>query len=135
MMLAAKWKELEVPDVEGITLASGERFTVDAAGLRPLSAPSETNGWLDVVVLDVADLFGGKYRVRCGEATAHGSIGVVVLEDAKTQEMVWCLVSEDSNPFDQIEIKGGYVVVLSTSSSVFRFRPELDYAALFIPGL
>lgn len=130
-MLRAKWKEYCVADIEGLTDASGTVYSVGADGFA-WSREAGTPGWLHASVLASRELFGGRYRVRVGEVSAHGSIGFVVLEETESQNLIWSLVSMDSNPFDQIEVKGGFVLALSTSGSVFRFRAELEHAALFL---
>src|SRR5579862_8490931 len=124
-MALSRWRELEIPDWDGIIDASGDAFRlVNGCLLR--TEPPLTVNFIDAVVMASLDLFPGRYRVRCGESCSHGSIGFVVLESAQTGDAVWSFVSSESNPFDQIEVKGGYVLVLSTSGAVFRFRVELD---------
>jgi hypothetical protein len=133
-MLVTRWKnDQEVPDIEGIVTASGALYEFQTTGLAKSSDVIKPQEWLSVGVLAKRDLYAGQYRVKCGEATAHGSIGVVVVESIQSGALLWSLVSRQSNPFDQIETKGGYVLVLSTSGAVFRFRSELQDATLFIP--
>lgn len=131
-MIQAKWKEHQVPDFDGIVRASGEIYHVDAKGLKDTAAEPTPSAWLDVDVMAERVLAPWPYRIKCGEASAHGSIGVVVLESTTDRSLVWSLVSYNSNPFDQIEMKGGHILVLSTSGSVFRFSPELKDAALLV---
>ncbi len=128
----ARWKDYEVPDFEGVIHASGNAFTFKGGSLSPCDPPKPAR-FLSVGVLASRELFGGQYRVRCGETTVHGSIGIVVLERAESGEAVWSFVSHWSNPFDQIEVKGGYVLVLSTSGAIFRFWAELEDVTLSIP--
>ena len=133
-MLVTRWKnDQEVPDIEGIVSASGTHYEFQTTGLVKSIGAIKPQEWLSVGVLAKRDLFGGRYRVKCGEATAHGSIGVVVLERIQSGAFLWSLVSRHSNPFDQIEIRGEYILVLSTSGAVFRFRSELQDATLSIP--
>ncbi len=127
-----RWKEYEVPDYEGVIDASGNAFAFMNECLSP-GEPPDADRFLSVEVLASHELFGGQYRVRCGEATAHGSIGVIVLERAESGDAVWSFVAHWSDPFDQIEVKGSYVLVLSTSGAVFRFQPELEDVTLSIP--
>ena len=133
-MFVERWKRNEeVPDFDGILVAFGDSYEFHHTGLlKCLEAPKPT-GWLSVTVLASLDLYGGKYRVKCGESAQHGSIGVIVLENIVSGDAIWSLVSQDSNPFDQIEVKAGYVLVLSTSGAVFRFRRELQNVTLSIP--
>jgi hypothetical protein len=133
-MLGTRWKDdQEVPDIEGIVNASGTLYEFQTTGLIKSIDLIKPQKWLSVGVLAKHDLYGGRYTVKCGEATAHGSIGVVVLESIQSGALLWSLVSWQSNPFDQIEIKGGYILVLSTSGAVFRFRSGLQDATLSIP--
>jgi len=60
-------------------------------------------------------------------------LGVIVLEDLSSGEAIWSLVSENSNPFDQIEVKAGYVLILSSSGTLFRFCEELQNFTLSVP--
>src|SRR5262249_27966130 len=107
-MLAERWKNQEVPEFDGIVCASGERYVFEETSLvRSAEAPAAVR-WIDVAILAAKDLHGGQYRVVCGESAAHGSIGVVVLEDAQSGGPLWSFVSSWSNPFDQIELKAGY---------------------------
>ncbi|QKY07671.1 hypothetical protein [Janthinobacterium lividum] len=92
----------------------------------------ELGSWLNVAILAQEELYGGQYIVKCGEAMEHGSIGVVVLESLQNHEPVWTFVSDQSNPFDQITIKAGWVVVLSTSGAVFRFGAPIREARLLL---
>jgi hypothetical protein len=133
-MLVTRWKnDHEVPDIEGIVDASGRLYEFQTTGLVESIDLIKPQKWLSVGVLAKHDLYGGQYRIKCGEATAHGSIGVVVLESIQSAALLWSLVSRQSNPFDQIEIKGGHLLVLSTSGAIFRFRGELQDATLSIP--
>lgn len=133
-MNLTRWKDGEVPDFEGIVDASGHAFTLANGRLSPAELPQH-NRTLLVGVLASREIFSGRYRVKCGEAAQHGSIGVIVLEDSESGNAVWSFASEESNPFDQVEDKGSYVIVLSTSGAVFRFRfrEKLEDVALFLP--
>jgi len=133
-MLLNRWKsDQEVPEFYGIFTASGEAYKLNDTGFVRYTDVSEPCSFLDVVVLAKRDLYGGKYRVKCGEAMQHGSIGVIVLEDLSSGEAIWSLVSENSNPFDQIEVKAGYVLILSSSGTLFRFCEELQNFTLSVP--
>ena len=133
-MFVERWKRNEeVPDFDGILSAFGDAYEFHHTGLLKCLEALKPTGWLSVTVLASLDLYGGKYRVKCGEAAQHGSIGVIVLESIVSGDAIWSLVSQDSNPFDQIEVKAGYVLVLSTSGAVFRFRRELQNVTLSIP--
>jgi hypothetical protein len=131
-MITQRWSSFEVPDIEGVVTASGAAYEFQGIALVGTDKSLVSEHWLEVAVLATLDVYGRRYRVKCGEASAHGSIGVIVLEDIPLNSPVWVLVSARSNPFDQIILKGGHVLVLSTSGAVFRFRPELEDAALLI---
>jgi hypothetical protein len=118
-----------VPYFNGILHSSGSAFEFVEGRLEPCSRPQEVPKCV-FYVNATSELFGG-FRLKCGESS-DGSVGVIVLEDAKSERMIWSLVSDDSNPFDQIADKGAYVLVLSTSGSVFRFQTELENAELLI---
>ncbi len=133
--MAVKWKNQEVPNFNGLVCANGEIYEVQDTRMVRAHGKLKLGGWLNVAVLAEQDLYGGQYIVKCGEAFEHGSIGVVVLESLHSQEPIWSFVSEQSNPFDQIEVKAGYVLVLSTSGSVFRFGAPLKEAALLLPNI
>jgi hypothetical protein len=126
------WRDSALPDWDGIVRASGHAFRILNGRLSPTDLPVQTD-FVSIYVTASLDLFGGRYRVRCGESS-HGSIGFVVLEDAVSGDALWSFVSSESNPFDQIELKGSYVLVLSTSGSIFRFRAELEDVGVFITG-
>jgi hypothetical protein len=133
-MFVERWKSSEeVPDFDGILSASGDAYKFHGTGIIKCAEVSVPSSWLDVLVLASLDLYGGKYRVECGECAQHGSIGVIVFENIVSGDAIWSLVSEDSNPFDQIQEIAGYVLVLSTSGAVFRFRTELQDVTLSIP--
>lgn len=127
------WSDKQVPHVEGILCATGTIYEFAGSTLKMSSAVLDIESHLNVVILASKILSGGQFSIHCGEALEHGSIGVVVLEDAFTQAPIWSFVSDQSNPFDQIEIKGGYVLALSTSGSILRIRPVLTDVSLFIP--
>jgi hypothetical protein len=132
-MLALGWKDQRVPDFNGLICASGEIYAIDHQKIIETDAKPKLDDWLEVAILAQMELFGGRYIVKCGEASAHGSIGFIVLEEKESQDPIWSFVSETSNPFDQIEIKAGYVLVLSTSGAVFRFRAPLKDVTLLNP--
>lgn len=125
-MISDRWKNFEVPDLEGVVTSSGQTFEFRDGVLIGTEQGLGWRRWLDVSVLASLEILGGRYRVSCGEASAHGSIGVIVLEDMQLDVPAWVMVSSLSNPFDQIVLKGGFVLVLSSSGAVFRFRPELE---------
>jgi hypothetical protein len=133
--IESKWKNQEVPDIVGIVTSSGRVYSVDSHGLKETGSLPEIIGWADIGILASSEILGGAYRLVCGESCGHGSMGVIVMEDTRTRTPVWSFVSNESNPFDQIEEKGGYVVVLSTSGAVFRFRyrNRLEEATLSVP--
>lgn|GEM_PF-3534098 len=133
-MIAARWRNQEVPSFNGLVCANGEIYEVQDTRLVSAHEKPKLGSWLNVVVLAQEELYGGQYMVKCGEACEHGSVGVVVLESLQNQELIWSFVSEQSNPFDQIEVKAGYVLVLSTSGAVFRFDAPLKEAALLLPN-
>ena len=135
-MFLTRWKNSqEVPEFEGILSASGVAYEFRNTRIFECSEFSKSLTWLSVCVLASQDLYGGKYRVRCGEAAQHGSIGVIVLESILSGDAVWSLVCLDSNPFDQIVVNGGHILVISTSGAVFRFRAELQDVTLSIPSV
>lgn len=131
-MILSRWKNHEVPDYEGIIHSTGNAFTFKSGRLSP-SDPPKPSHFLSVSIMASLELFGGRYRVSCGEAAQDGSIGVIVLEGIENGDAVWSFASDQSNPFDQIEVKGGYVLVLSTSGAIFRFREELEDVTISIP--
>ena len=131
--MESRWQRQEVPDVDGIVTASGHIFAVDSNGIKETGRLPENVRWADLDIMASQTILDGNFRIVCGESSGHGSIGVVVMEDTKTQLPVWSMVSYESNPFDQIEVKAGYILVLSTSGTVFRFRPLLEEVNLSIP--
>ncbi|MGK5023322.1 hypothetical protein [Janthinobacterium sp. RB2R34] len=120
-MIIAKWQQQEVPDVNGLIDVDGALFTIGDKGLGGSGGHWDGTNWLNVAILAQVELHGGKYLVKCGEAMEHGSAGVVVLESVKERQPVWIFVSDNSNPFDQIVVKGGWVLVLSSTGAVLRF--------------
>ena len=136
-MLAAHWKNEEVPLFNGLNslvCSSGKIFSFKHNRLVSLAADQACE-WVRVGVLATCNLYGGEHVVKCGEAFEHGSIGVIVLESLASGEPIWSFASSEANPFDQIEVKGSRVLVLSTSGAVFRFRPPLKDVAFFRPDL
>ena len=84
ILSAERWKKQEVPDFDGIVCDSGELYVFNETGLvRSAEAPAAVK-WIDMGILAVKNLYIDNYRVVCGESSAHGSIGVVVLEDAES---------------------------------------------------
>jgi len=53
--------------------------------------------WADVAVLATRKIFGGIYRVSCGECTGHGSMGVVILEDVATAKLLVHAVQQEQS--------------------------------------
>jgi hypothetical protein len=123
-----------VRNFNGVMHSNGEIYEVQGASLARLHHEPELGDWLNVAILAQEDLYGGQYVVKCGEALEHGSIGVVVLESLQTHEAVWTFVSDQTNPFDQIVVKGGWVMALSTSGAVFRFATPFQKPSLLLPS-
>ena len=132
-IMAAKWKNGEVRDFDGLICSSGETFEVQASGMVAAPEGPQPGEWIDVGMMAQEELSGGQYTVKCGESSAHGSIGVIVLECRENRQPVWTFVSHRSNPFNQIVIKSSSILVLSTSGAVFRFVAPLTSAALLLP--
>ena len=132
-MMLARWKNQMVRDFDGLVCASGEAFTLQGSAMVNVQQAQGQHDWIDVGIMAQAETGAGLYTVKCGESAAHGSIGVIVLESRQSGEPIWTFVSKESNPFDQIVIKGSYVLVLSTSGTVFRFVAPLDRVAV-LPG-
>jgi hypothetical protein len=76
-MTLAGWINHQVPDFEGIVHRSGAAFKLFEGRLDPAKLPEQVR-LLHVAVLATRNPFGGWYRVKCGEAANHGSIGVIV---------------------------------------------------------
>ncbi|WP_070219164.1 MULTISPECIES: hypothetical protein [unclassified Janthinobacterium] len=133
-VMATKWKNQEVRSCIGLLCSNGDLYDVHATRMARVREKRELGGWLNVAILAQEELYGGQYIVKCGEAAEHGSIGVVVLESLQNHEPVWTFVSDQSNPFDQITIKGGLVLVLSTSGAVLRFGAPMREARLLLPS-
>ena len=133
-VMATKWKNQEVRNDNGLMCSNGDIYEVHETGMARAQEKQELGGWFNVAILAQEELYGGQYIVKCGEAMEHGSIGVVVLESLQNHEPVWTFVSDQSNPFDQITIKGGLVLVLSTSGAVLRFGAPMREARLLLPS-
>ncbi|WFR77096.1 hypothetical protein P9875_15335 [Janthinobacterium rivuli] len=133
-VMATKWKNQEVRSHNGLLCSNGDLYDVHETRMARVREKQELGGWLNVAILAQEELYGGQYMVKCGEAAEHGSIGVVVLESLQNHEPVWTFVSDQSNPFDQITIKGGLVLVLSTSGAVLRFAAPMREARLLLPS-
>ena len=131
--MATKWVSQQVRDFNGLVHAAGEIYEVRDTRMARVEENLEPGGWLNVGILAQEALYGGQYVVKCGEALEHGSIGVVVLESLQNDAPIWTFVSDQTNPFDQIEVKGPYILALSTSGAVFRFRAPSEETMLFLP--
>ena len=132
-VMATKWKNQEVRSHNGLLCSNGDIYDVHETSMTRVREKQDLGGWLNVAILAQEELYGGQYIVKCGEAAEQGSIGVVVLESLQSHEPVWTFVSDQSNPFDQITIKGGLVLVLSTSGAVLRFGAPMREARLLLP--
>jgi hypothetical protein len=136
-MLAAHWKNEEAPLIEGLNslvCSSGKIYSLHQDQSLNLEK-EQVCEWVSVGVLAECNLYGGEFVVKCGEAFAHGSIGFVALESRANREPIWLFSSVETNPFDQIEVKGSDVLVLSTSGAVLRFLPPLKNIVLLLPGI
>ena len=133
-VMAAKWKNQEVRGYNGLVCSNGDIYDVHETWMARVHEKQELGSWLNVAILAQEELYGGQYIVKCGEAAEHGSIGVVVLESLQNHDPVWTFVSDQSNPFDQIIIKGSLVLVLSTSGAVLRFGAPTREARLLLPS-
>ena len=133
-VMAAKWKNQEVRGYNGLVCSNGDIYDVHKTWMARVHEKQELGSWLNVAILAQEELYGGQYIVKCGEAVEHGSIGVVVLESLQNHDPVWTFVSDQSNPFDQIIIKGSLVLVLSTSGAVLRFGAPMREARLLLPS-
>lgn len=121
-VLAKKWTNQEAPQFNGMVCANGKFFEVGKTGLSEADNNWENLEWVNVAVLAQKELYGGTYLLKCGEAFEHGSIGVVILEDLSTHQPIWIFVSHQSNPFDEVVLKGSRVLVISTTGAVLSFR-------------
>ena len=130
VVIATKWMNQEVPNVNGLVLAHGELCEVGLIGSASAYGKWEEGDWLNVGILAQEELYGGRFLVKCGEACEHGSIGVVVLECAQSHRPIWMFVSDVSNPFDEIVFKGSWVLALSSAGAVLRFRFPSENTAL-----
>lgn len=133
--ISTKWKNQEVRSHNGLVCSNGDIYDVHETSMARVDESQDFGGWLNVAILAQQELYGGQYMVKCGEAAEHGSIGVVVLESLQNHEPVWTFVSDLSNPFDQIIIKGGWVLVLSTSGAVLRFGAPMRAVRLLLPDV
>ena len=134
-VMAIKWRNQEVRSHNGLVCSNGDVYDVHETSMDRVDESQDFGGWLNVAILAQEELYGGQYMVKCGEAAEHGSIGVVVLESLQNHEPVWTFVSDLSNPFDQIIIKGGWILVLSTSGAVLRFGAPMRAARLLLPDV
>jgi hypothetical protein len=133
-VLLAQWKNGLMPDREGLYVADGSVYTLIDGRPSPRFESSLDAYWIDAdCILAQRTTWDSRYRIKCGESASHGSIGFVALESESDGELLWLLMSEQSNPFDQIEIKGHAVVVLSTSGAILRFSPHLFDFMLLLP--
>lgn len=133
-ILASRWADLVLPYFEGLLHASGDVYELRGTELYPSKNSPEIGEWINLGINAQRTLDCGQLRVICGEASEHGSIGVIVLEDIVSKMPVWSFISHHANPFEQIEIKGGKVVVLSNTGTIFRFCPSTEHPAfLFLP--
>ena len=133
-VMATRWKSQEVRSHNGLLCSNGDLYDVQETSMVRVREKQDLGAWLNVAILAQEELYGGHYMVKCGEAAEHGSIGVIVLESLQNHEPVWTFVSDQSNPFDQITIKGGLVLVLSTSGAVLRFGAPMREARLLLPS-
>ena len=125
MNVREDWVDLLVPDCEGLVDSQNVFRSLEEDGSLVAEGVTVTAGFLGAQVLADASLLSGKYHVSCGEVFGHGSIGFVVVEGVVEGGEFWVFVSERTDPFDQIVVKGGFVLVLSSSGAVFRFRPGM----------
>ena len=131
MNLRKFWKKLLVPDCEGLVHFDLTISEIRQDGTFGDRAHARVPGWLEASTLEVGTFQHERYKVSCGEVSGHGSIGFVTVESTEVEEQVWVFVSERTDPFDQVILKGGYILVLSSSGAVFRFRSGMREADCF----
>lgn len=119
------WHEQEVPDFEGIYISKGEAYSFENGDFTSSCVPS-VNYSQDVVILCSFDVPNSNYRIHGGEASGHGSIGVVILEDKISGEAIWSMLSSKSNPFYQISDSKQQYSLTSTNGSTFNFELPLN---------
>ena len=115
------WKEQEVPDFEGLFISEKEAYPFENGQFISKCNPT-IDYFQDVTVLCTYDIPNTNYRICGGEASGHGSIGVIVLENTESGEAIWSLLSSDSNPFKEISTANELYQVKSTTGSVFSFE-------------
>lgn len=123
-MLKELWKNQEVPGYVGLMHESGEFYEFDAQDRSikvELIEDQETEPE-PVAIFDRCAVFNQPLEVLCGEGLSFGSNGFVLLLNTQTDAPIWSFLSGYSNPFCQVIDTGLYIVVISTSGSVFRFR-------------
>jgi hypothetical protein len=108
-LLNDKWLEEKAPDLEGLVTANGDFYEIKTKALNKVESDQYElthrqfvkaeklpiiEDWLSVCVNAKFDVSKGKYRVFCGEAANHGSIGFVALQSVVTGQVVWSFASK-----------------------------------------
>ena len=122
------WNSQEIPGHVGLLHASGDFYIFENYQFKKseqiIDKDSEPES---VTIFDRYRLYNSCLEVVCGEGLSFGSNGFVILLDTKTNTPIWSLFSGETNPFNKIIDTGIYIVVISTSGTIFRFRvPTLE---------
>ena len=127
-MFGELWKKQEIPDYVGLLHESGDFYDFENHQLRkaPLVVDEDSEPE-SVTIYDRCSLYNSPLEVLCGEGLSFGSNGFVLLLNTETSTPIWSFFSSQTNPFNKLIDTGQYIVSISTSGTIFRFRvPNLN---------
>ncbi|MDC0711450.1 hypothetical protein POL68_23465 [Stigmatella sp. ncwal1] len=139
-LIQEKWKDELCPGVNGVLFSDGELILMECVLLmhergaqvrvRPLARSTlrsalefNENLWAFITELASYSWAEGNIRLSCGEGSM-GSDGYVAAVRISDDRLVWAAFFDCSNPFEEIKVVNGEVVVVSTYGHRWSFPIE-----------
>jgi len=122
-LLKDLWENQEIPDYLGVFHESGDFYEFEDHQLKKIPlVVHEDSEPEPVTIFDRCFIYNKRLEVLCGEGLGFGSNGFVLLLNTETNTPVWSFFSGWSNPFNTLINTGSYIVAVSTTGSVLRFK-------------
>lgn len=137
-LVSKLWEEEACPYFDLIMYGNGRVFKLNMNESKPVQqdcmaqknwtrisevpeirVPEEMNeGFATLCSKELLDL---GLSISVGECCASGENGFVAVTSISSEKLEWLAFFLGSNPFDEVEIDGGEIVVSSTASKKYRF--------------
>ena len=122
-MFGELWSNQEIPGHDGVLQETGNLYSFENYRLKAVQLNLEDCDEPEsVAIFDRCAINNSPLEVLCGEGLSYGSNGFVLLLNTDTNIPVWTFLSSETNPFYKVIDTGQYIISLSTSGTIFRFK-------------